>query len=177
MTFVAYHRLYKHMLHTQPSPIFHRRTTLSVSFLWFLALGGLATVCSMIYTSFVVYLNATATTTLNPFTKTFTLWQSWDQMHLNITSVSIYKEEEWREHMSTELFLEANRWLFVGLALIFFLFFGFTREAMKRYRALFGTQGKNKWMLDTEVDRGIAHYAINDTESAPGYVISSFWPK
>ncbi|KAE9408349.1 hypothetical protein BT96DRAFT_913947 [Gymnopus androsaceus JB14] len=141
-------------------PCFHHHTTLSVSFLWFLTLGGLATVCGIAYTVFVVYLNGTATS--SPFTDTFTLWQSWDQMHVNITSVNTYAEEEWREFMTTELLLEANRWLFVGLGLIFFLFFGFTSEARRRYKLFF------RWTLDREDDRGIVHYAVRDTESGIG---------
>ncbi|KAJ3970125.1 GPCR fungal pheromone mating factor, partial [Lentinula raphanica] len=123
-----------YMLETQYSPAFHQRTTLSASFLGFLILGGLSIVCSVAYTTFVVYFSATADGSLG----SFTLWQSWDLTHRNISAVNVYTEEEWRGDTMTEVLLEANRWIFVGLAYLFFLVFGLTSEVRRRYRRLIG---------------------------------------
>ncbi|KAJ4480094.1 pheromone A receptor-domain-containing protein [Lentinula aciculospora] len=168
LAFVAYHRMYKYMLDTQNSPTFHRRTTFSASFLWFLALGGITILCSIAYTAFVVYFNATA------HTSTFTLWYSWEITHFGIKNVNVYNEKEWRGDMMTEFLLEANRWIFVGLSLLFFMFFGLTREARRRYKTLFGRGGRGKWKFEIEKsmvqasDRGIVHYAGEDEESTEG---------
>ncbi|KAJ3754823.1 pheromone A receptor-domain-containing protein [Lentinula raphanica] len=165
-----YRRVYKYMLETQYSPAFHQRTTLSASFLGFLILGGLSIVCSVAYTAFVVYFSATADDTLG----SFTLWQSWDLTHRNISEVNVYTEEEWRGDMMTEVLLEANRWIFVGLAYLFFLVFGLTSEVRRRYRRLIGCGGRGESWFEAEktvVDRGIVHYADRDAENAEMYVV------
>nr|AGL07748.1 pheromone receptor [Lentinula edodes]AGL07763.1 pheromone receptor [Lentinula edodes] len=162
LALIAYHRMYKYMLDTQYSPTFHRQTTLSVSFLWFLTLGIISILCSISYAVFVVYFNATASA------DGFVYWKSWKLTHLDIKAVNIYDENEWRGDMMTEFLLEANRWIFVGLALLYFVFFGLTSEARRR----------KKWMFEVEKtmpnagDRGIVHYANEDMESAEGYVMA-----
>lgn len=155
------------MLDTQPSPMFHRRTTLSASFLWFLTLGGIAAALSIAYASFIVYLNASPSTSSDQFAHPFTVWKSWDSTHTNATTVTEFNEAEWRGNMMTELLLEADRWIFVGLALMFFLFFGFTSEAKRRYRMLFGCGGRREWpsewdKLGREVDRDFASRGIEN---------------
>ncbi|KAJ3799746.1 pheromone A receptor-domain-containing protein [Lentinula aff. detonsa] len=175
---INYHRVYKYMLETQYSPTFHHRTTLSASFPCFLTLGGISILCSIAYAAFVVYFNATASDTLG----SFTLWESWTSTHLNIKKVNVYNEKEWRGDMMTELLLEANRWIFVGLAFLFFVFFGLATEARRRYRRLFGCGGRRNCWFQAERttvgagDRGIVHYADGDTESAEGYVMIRFGP-
>ncbi|KAJ4463383.1 GPCR fungal pheromone mating factor [Lentinula edodes] len=172
LALIAYHRMYKYMLDTQHSPTFHRQTTLSVSFLWFLTLGIISILCSISYAVFVVYFNATASA------DGFVYWKSWKLTHLDIKAVNIYDENEWRGDMMTEFLLEANRWIFVGLALLFFVFFGLTSEARRRYKMLLGCGGRKKWMFEVEKtmpnagDRGIVHYANEDMESAEGYVMA-----
>ncbi|KIK60413.1 hypothetical protein GYMLUDRAFT_607116 [Collybiopsis luxurians FD-317 M1] len=167
MTLIAYHRMYKWMLDSQPSPTFHHRTTLSVSFLWFLTLGGIAAVTSIAYATFVVYSNATASSSSDPFSSPFTVWSSWDRTHEGIRLVNEHGEEEWRGNMMMEFLLEADRWIFVGLALIFFLFFGFTSEARKRYRMLFGCARRRKWELESDT---LAPSDDRDTESLRRYL-------
>ncbi|KAH7873493.1 pheromone A receptor-domain-containing protein [Lentinula edodes] len=168
LALIAYHRMYKYMLDTQYSPTFHRQTTLSVSFLWFLTLGIISILCSISYAVFVVYFNATASA------DGFVYWKSWKLTHLDIKAVNVYDENEWRGDMMTEFLLEANRWIFVGLALLFFVFFGLTSEARRRYKMLLGCGGRKKWMFEVEKtmpnagDRGIVHYANEDMESAEG---------
>ncbi|KAF5388624.1 hypothetical protein D9757_004784 [Collybiopsis confluens] len=168
LTLVAYHRMYKYMLDTQLSPTFHRQTTLSASFLWFLTLGGLAAALSIVYATFVVYLSASPSSNSDQFNHPFTMWKSWDSTHTNASAVTEYDEVEWRGNTMTELFLEADRWIFVGLALMFFFFFGFTSEARRRYRRLFGCGGRREWpsewdSLGRELDRDFAN---GDSESA-----------
>ncbi|KAJ3785625.1 pheromone A receptor-domain-containing protein [Lentinula aff. detonsa] len=175
---INYHRVYKYMLETQYSPTFHHRTTLSASFPCFLTLGGISILCSIAYAAFAVYFNATASDTLG----SFTLWESWTSTHLNIKKVNVYNEKEWRGDMMTELLLEANRWIFVGLAFLFFVTFGLATEARRRYRRLFGCGGRRNCWFQAERtavgadDRGIVHYADGDTESAEGYVMIRFGP-
>ncbi|KAJ3997152.1 pheromone A receptor-domain-containing protein [Lentinula boryana] len=170
LAFINYHRVYKYMLETQYSPTFHHRTTLSASFPCFITLGGISILCSIAYAAFVVYFNATASDTLG----SFTLWESWTSTHLNIKKVNVYNEKEWRGDMMTVLLLEANRWIFVGLAFLFFVFFGLAREARRRYRRLFGCGGRRNYWFQADRttvgagDRGIVHYADGDTESAEG---------
>ncbi|KAF9070443.1 pheromone A receptor-domain-containing protein [Rhodocollybia butyracea] len=164
MTIIAYHRIYKFMLDTHPSPTFHRRTTLSASFLWFLALGGLASLFSLVYFGFVVWLSATSTAT--SFMSPFKVWGAWDQMR---GVVNGYTEDEWRGDTAEEILLEANRWIFVGLGLIFFLFFGFTSEARRRYRMLFGCGGRSN-MLERNMRAEMAKsFVAGDLENATGY--------
>jgi hypothetical protein len=87
--------------------------------------------------------------------------------------VNGYTEDEWRGDTTEEVLLEANRWVFVGLGLIFFLFFGFTSEAKRRYRMLFGCGGRSN-MLERNMRAEMARsFVAGDLENATGYAISA----
>ncbi|KAF5388625.1 hypothetical protein D9757_004785 [Collybiopsis confluens] len=168
LTLVAYHRMNRTMLGARLSTVFNRRKTLSTLFLLFLFLGGFAAVLGIVYAIFVVYFNARPSTSSDQFEHPFAVWKSWDSIHTNASAVTEFNEAEWRGDVMTELLLEADRWIFVVLAFIFFLFFGFTSEARRRYRMFFGRRE-----LPHECDSSDNDSVIGDTRRSMNQSTSS----
>ena len=64
-------------------------------------------------------------------------WVSWANTHQTNSEIPQIPAIEWKtNHISNTLF-EFNRWLLVGCALSFFVFFGFADEARRHYRLVY----------------------------------------
>ena len=74
-------------------------------------------------------------------------WTSWEAIHADISRVEQYPAQVWRSYHSLATDLEMSRWLCVACALVFFVFFGFSDEATKRYRSAIGSVGRRVGVL------------------------------
>ncbi|TFK50595.1 fungal pheromone STE3G-protein-coupled receptor [Heliocybe sulcata] len=91
----------------------------------FMALSCTELAFSSAIALYVIYVNA-CTVSLEP-------WVSWRDTHYNISRVEHIPSIIWRENIHTVVSVEMDRWVFVGCALAFFLFFGLSEEAMLNY--------------------------------------------
>jgi hypothetical protein len=64
-------------------------------------------------------------------------WISWEDTHYNFSRVVFVPVIIWRSDPSYRRGVEMTRRLFPTCALLFFILFGFAREAQKQYRRLF----------------------------------------
>jgi pheromone a factor receptor len=75
---------------------------------------------------------------------TFTIWpyEGWANVHWGFSQVDQIPSLVWRSYRPVLISLEMGRWIPIGCAFTFFIFFGFADEARKNYRMLFTSVAK-----------------------------------
>lgn len=101
----------------------------SSRYLRLICLAGTDVLLSVPYSIYAIYANATQ--------GEIAPWISWEDTHSGFSRVDEFPAREWRRDPAAVLILEVDRWTFVLLAIIFFAFFGFSEEAMIRYRTIY----------------------------------------
>ncbi|THV02817.1 STE3-domain-containing protein [Dendrothele bispora CBS 962.96] len=126
LTIIASREIYKkiNLLH----PGIHDDEGSPLMFLWFSTLGGLSAISSIAYDSYLMYV------TLR--TGDMKIWVPWNEMH-NTSYVDVIPQSSWKSDPMLDIMVQVDRWIYVGLGLLFFAFFGFTREARRVYGRFF----------------------------------------
>lgn len=63
-------------------------------------------------------------------------WKGLEDFHHDYTRINQYSVKDWIEKRK-RLYLDFNMWLFIGCSITYFLFFGTSREARRRYKDIF----------------------------------------
>ncbi|KAI0698259.1 GPCR fungal pheromone mating factor [Cytidiella melzeri] len=90
-----------------------------------MAMAIMEMLCTVPISSYGMYLNLTRYEVLP--------WISWADTHFHYSKVGLYPSILWHENHVTALAIEISRWLPVGCALVFFIFFGIAEDARRHY--------------------------------------------
>ncbi|KAK7454502.1 a-factor receptor [Stygiomarasmius scandens] len=131
LTTIASRDIYKKINLLHPGIDDHEGS--SLTFLWFLTLGGLSALCSIAFDGYWIYATLASSG--------MKVWVPWNEMH-NTSRVDTITQSTWRSNSMASIMLQIDRWIYVGLGLLFFAFFGFTAEARRRYKRFLGCGGK-----------------------------------
>jgi len=91
-----------------------------------IALSGTQLLFTLPFSLYALYIN----THIIPVQR----WISWEDTHFDYSRVVQFPSVAWRADVLHQTGIEANRWMVIPCAFLFFGFFGFAEEARKHYR-------------------------------------------